>query len=228
MEYSRKDGYPGETDGKLYSLGDMVKAGCGDCQGCWDCCRGMGQSIVLNPLDISLLVKNLETSFETLLKDKIELKVEEGLILPCLKMRQEDEACVFLNGEGRCAIHPFRTGICRRFPLCRRYQNNSLQYILLVNGCTKENRTKVKVKKWIDTLNVQENEKFLTAWHYFCRGLEERIQKEADEKLAKAVSMYVLKRFYLETCPEPEDFYDWFWPRLREGEKEWLETQKMD
>mgnify|MGYP006990369988 CR=1 FL=1 len=33
-------------DMKLYDLNDMVKAGCRDCQGCCDCCCGMGQSIV--------------------------------------------------------------------------------------------------------------------------------------------------------------------------------------
>ena len=33
------------SDGKLYTNKDMVKAGCGECQGCSDCCRGMGNSI---------------------------------------------------------------------------------------------------------------------------------------------------------------------------------------
>ena len=29
------------SDGKLYSANDMVKAGCDDCKGCSDCCRGV-------------------------------------------------------------------------------------------------------------------------------------------------------------------------------------------
>ena len=32
------------SDGKLYGLRDMVKADCGGCEGCSDCCRGMGTS----------------------------------------------------------------------------------------------------------------------------------------------------------------------------------------
>ena len=40
------------SDGKLYTNKDMVKAGCGECQGCSDCCRGMGSSIFLDPMDI--------------------------------------------------------------------------------------------------------------------------------------------------------------------------------
>lgn len=30
------------SDGKLYGPNDLVKADCGDCHGCFDCCRGMG------------------------------------------------------------------------------------------------------------------------------------------------------------------------------------------
>ena len=40
------------SDGRLYSSGDMVKADCHDCKGCSACCRGMGNSIILDPMDI--------------------------------------------------------------------------------------------------------------------------------------------------------------------------------
>ena len=40
------------SDGKLYSANDMVKADCQDCKGCSACCHGMGESIMLDPLDI--------------------------------------------------------------------------------------------------------------------------------------------------------------------------------
>ena len=39
------------SDGKLYTSNDLVKADCGDCEGCHACCTGMGSSIVLDPLD---------------------------------------------------------------------------------------------------------------------------------------------------------------------------------
>lgn len=35
------------SDGKLYELDDMVKADCGGCNGCFSCCMGMGESIIL-------------------------------------------------------------------------------------------------------------------------------------------------------------------------------------
>lgn len=44
------------SDGKLYTSSDMAKADCHGCVGCSACCHGMGNSIVLDPRDISLLM----------------------------------------------------------------------------------------------------------------------------------------------------------------------------
>ena len=40
------------SDGRLYEANDMVKADCQDCKGCFDCCTGMGDSVVLDPLAV--------------------------------------------------------------------------------------------------------------------------------------------------------------------------------
>ena len=142
------------SDGKLYTSNDMVKADCGDCEGCSACCHGMGESIVLDPLDIYRLTTNLEMTFEQLLSQYVELNVVDGIILPNLKMAGSNEACGFLDRNGRCSIHAHRPGICRLFPLGRYYEDGGFQYFLQTHECKKENRTKVKVKKWIDTPNV--------------------------------------------------------------------------
>ena len=102
------------SDGKRYGLNDMVRAACNDCAGCSSCCEDMGESIILDPLDIYELTKNLNTTFENLLKEQIELHVADGMILPNLKMTDKD-VCPFLQ-EKRCSIHSFRPGICRVFP----------------------------------------------------------------------------------------------------------------
>ena len=41
----------------------------------------------------------------------------------------------------------------------------------------------------------------------------------ADESLAKQISMYVLKQFYLKPYELQEDFYRQFEERLREGKE---------
>ena len=47
------------SDGKLYEVNDMVKAGCDGCKNCHACCEDMGGSIVLDPLDIFNMTKKL-------------------------------------------------------------------------------------------------------------------------------------------------------------------------
>ena len=52
------------SDGRFYDLNDMVKAGCDDCRGCCDCCKGMGKSVVLDPYDVFRLEEGLGQSFQ--------------------------------------------------------------------------------------------------------------------------------------------------------------------
>ena len=203
------------SDGRLYGINDMVKADCGDCAGCSACCRGMGQSILLDPLDIYRLTSCLDCSFEKLLEDSVELNVVEGIILPNLKMNGEGECCAFLNQEGRCRIHPYRPGFCRIFPLGRIYENQSFQYFLQVHECPKENKSKVKVKKWIDTPEWKKNEKFIAEWHYFLKDLSIYMETDQGENRAKEINMSLLKLFYLTPYDFDRDFYDQFEERLR-------------
>lgn len=200
------------SDGKLYSSNDLVKADCGDCQGCCDCCCGMGESIILDPLDVYRLSAGLRKPFEELLTEHLELNVVDGLILPNLKMKDEKEQCSFLTAEGRCSIHTIRPGICRLFPLGRFYENGSFQYFLQVHECRKENRAKIKVKKWIDMPDVKRYEKFVNDWHYFLKDMERHVEQGFE--YAKTVSMYILKQFYYQPYDEKKDFYQQFELRL--------------
>ena len=201
------------SDGKLYSANDLVKADCGDCKGCSACCQGMGESIVLDPLDVYRLTTGLGVSFEALLGSKLELNVFDGMILPHLKMAGEKEACAFLNAEGRCSIHPYRPGICRLFPLGRIYIDEGFKYFLQIHECKNENRTKVKVKKWIDTPDLKQNDEFIMLWHDFVAEMQERLMNAGDEALFKKVNMYLLQSFFMEPYQE-EDFYKQFKERL--------------
>lgn len=202
------------SDGRLYSLNDMVKADCGDCKGCFACCQGMGESIVLDPLDVHRLAVNLGEGFEQLLEKHIELHVVDGLILPNLKLTGERERCTFLNDQGRCSIHGFRPGICRLFPLGRYYEDRSFRYFLQVHECKKENRAKVKVKKWIDTPDLKAYEAFINDWHYFLEDLDDMLSRDGDEGMRKGGCMYVLRQFYLTPFDGQQDFYGQFDERL--------------
>ena len=207
------------SDGKLYDINDLVKADCNDCKGCSACCQGMGQSIVLDPLDLYNLTVGLNITFEQLLAEAIELNVVDGVILPNLKMGGTSDSCHFLNEEGRCSIHGFRPGICRLFPLGRFYENQDFKYFLQIHECKNPNKTKVKVKKWIDTPNLQENRKYIIDWHYFIDDVQEKLTHITDDELIKKIDLFILQHFFMEPYHQMEDFYEQFNLRLEKAKK---------
>lgn len=201
------------SDGKLYTANDLVKADCHDCKGCSACCQGMGNSIILDPMDVAVLRKNLNQTFEGLLEKYIDINVVDGIILPNLRMAGEKEACVFLNKEGRCSIHAFRPGICRLFPLGRYYEGDGFKYILQIYECKKTDRSKVKVKKWLDMPNLKEYEKYILTWHNFLKKCEEGLE-ELDDDQKRILNMYVFRMFFQAEFYK-EDFYEEFYDRLK-------------
>lgn len=225
------------SDGRLYGLNDMAKLGCNDCSGCSSCCRGMGNTIVLDPYDVWRLTGGLGVSLQQLLAGHLELNVVDGIILPNLKLAGDSEQCTFLNEAGRCSIHPYRPGICRLFPLGRYYEEDGFRYILQVNECEKQNRSKVKIRKWMDTPDMERYDAYIADWHAFLSKLRAKLEKEtlagassdaADEEassqdLAKSISMYVLQQFYLLLYDTSRDFYSQYEARMAAA-KEWSEN----
>lgn len=207
------------SDGKLYGIEDLVEASCNGCKGAAVCCHGMGSSIILDPHDIYRLTTDLNKSFEELLTDRIELHVVDGIILPNLRMVGEEESCAFLDRSGKCSIHTSRPGICRIFPLGRYYDKHDFHYFLQQNECNHNSRTKVKVSKWIDTPDFEENKSFLLDWHYFLNDAEEIVKTAQDDQLVKNLNMYILSNFYVRPYSRENGFYDQFYVRLNEAKK---------
>ena len=200
---------------KLYGNNDMVKVGCHDCAGCSDCCRDMGQSIWLDPYDVYQLTTNLTKPFQSLLEKEIEFHVEDGLILPNIRMVGEKEPkCSFLNEEGRCSVHVFRPGFCRLFPMGRNYEDDKLSYFLLEGACPIPNKTKMKVNKWLNVPRIKDYEEFLIKWHALTKGLRNfYADNQENDAVTKAVNMQFLQIFYL-TPYTTEDFYIQFAERM--------------
>lgn len=205
------------SDGRLYGNNDMVKADCHGCKGCSQCCRGMGNSIVLDPFDVYRLQQGLGMDLTGLLgAEKVELNVVDGMILPNLKMVGAEEKCAFLNEEGRCSIHACRPGICRLFPLGRYYEDGDFKYFLQTGECTDTNRSKVKVSKWIDTPDIIRNHDFICQWHYFLNELEEIVGDLEDMELGKRLNMLMLQMFYMNPYDVESDFYGQFKNRMEQ------------
>ena len=208
------------SDGRLYSSNDMAKTDCKGCDGCSACCHDMGNSIVLDPLDVYRLSTNLSKSVNELLTGPLELNVVDGIILPNLKMARAEEACSFLDTNGRCTVHAFRPGICRMFPLGRFYENGSFRYFLQTKECSRENRTKQKIRKWIDMPEFGRYETFVADWHFFVRRLQDRLMQQSDMEAAQRINRYILQEFYFRGWDAEQNFYDQFSERLKKAQKE--------
>lgn len=206
------------SDGRLYSSGDMVRADCRDCEGCSECCRGMGSSIILDPMDVWRLQKGIKKGFQALLEEgKIELNMADGMILPNLKMDAEREACPFLDSQGRCSIHDCRPGLCRLFPLGRYYEENGFRYFIQIHECRKQDRGKIKIKKWLGIPNLKAYENYILEWHGFLNQCEDVLETLSEENV-RILELYVLRRFY-ETAYMAADengFYEEFSARMEE------------
>ncbi|MCF0133946.1 MAG: YkgJ family cysteine cluster protein [Blautia sp.] len=203
------------SDGKLYEANDMVKADCQDCVGCCDCCQGMGDTVILDPYDVFRLCHGLGKTMEMLLEESLEFGICDGNILPHLKMTEGmGERCIYLTEAGRCSIHPYRPGICRLFPLGRSYENGGFRYFLQTHECKKTNRSKIKVRKWIDTPNLAHYEAFVADWHYFLLDVQEILHGTEDEDLIRNLNLYILNLFYIKPYDAARSFYEQFYERL--------------
>lgn len=207
------------SDGKIYEINDMARLACNDCEGCHACCEGMGNSIILDPMDMWRLTAASGKQFEVLLADTIELNVVDGIILPNLKMAGEQERCIFLDEEGRCSIHTSRPGLCRTFPLGRIYEENKVRYFLQSDACEKKERSKMKIIKWLDMPEMKKYEQFLMQWHGIRKKIEARVVGDCDKQTAKTLNMFLLNIFFVTPYQPDEDFYVQFEARANQLEQ---------
>ena len=150
------------------------------CEGCGECCRGMGDTIVLDPYDAHQLTCGLKKPFSSLIGSSVELHAENGIILPHLAMKEADESCSFLCRDGRCGIHDFRPGICRLFPLARKYTAEGLKYFILPDSCKGHALSKTRIRSYIGIPDFADYERFKSDWHGFLSEAEEASMNRGD------------------------------------------------
>ncbi|MBE5879636.1 MAG: YkgJ family cysteine cluster protein [Lachnospiraceae bacterium] len=202
------------SDGRRYTSNDLVKLGCNECEGCSHCCRGMDDTISLDPYDICMLTRATGKEMAQLMQAEVALHVESGVIVPHLQMTN-DNHCPFLNEAGRCRVHESRPGICRLFPLGRVYEGDSFQYFLQTNECVKKDRTKVRIREWLGISNLREYEAFIAQWHSHMKALQSHPLMESD---AQALNLKHLQLFYFMPYSSVDTFLTEISKRLEQWE----------
>ncbi len=65
------------------------------------------------------------------------------------------------------------------FPWERVYEEDGFHYFLQIHECHKENRSKVKVKKWIGIPEIKRYEAFVLAWHDYLKRVGDEVKHAA-------------------------------------------------
>lgn len=125
-----------------------------------------------------------------------------------------DMARLACGNCGGCSIHDYRPGLCRTFPLGRIYGEKTVRYFMQKDGCKKQNRSKIKIEKWLDTPQNGAYEKYLAQWHDFRKRAGE-YGKKAGEEETKALNMLIFGLLYQKPYEE-EAFYQQFSGRLKQ------------
>lgn len=193
---------------RYFTSRDMARVSSRACEGCGKCCRGMGDTVHVDPYDCFMLTRELSRPFSALLDREIALHFEGRLMVPALKM---DPDCVFLGADGRCRIHRARPGICRLFPLGRDFNGDKVRYFLLEDACPEKSRTKVRIDRWLGIPDISVYEEFKLDWHRFQISLAYRLSRASDSETVRRTNLLVLETFYL---AEYTDFYPDFYGRL--------------
>lgn len=201
---------------RFYDLQDMARIGCNDCKGCFSCCQGMGDSVVLTPYDVHVLSVELRIPVDGLFQEWLQLNIVDGLLQPSMAMNGSEERCHALDAHGRCSIHAFRPSICRLFPLGRQYTGESIKYFVLEDACPAVGKNKVKISKWVERVEFKEHEVFLQQWHAFKKLCMAKLEEVQDESYQKQLMMLVLQLFFRKPYTEGR-FYVEFLERLAQA-----------
>ena len=98
-------------------------------------------------------------------------------------------------------------------------ETGGFKYILQIHECKKTSRSKIKVRKWVDTPDFRNYEKFVCDWHYFLLDVQSVLYESEDSDLIRNLNMYVVNQFYRKPYDEKRDFYEQFYERLAAGKE---------
>ena len=189
-----------------YQLNDIAKISSPSCEGCGECCRGMGESIELDPYDSFQLAEGLGARFADLINNEIALHSENGIILPHIVMKDGSDACSFLNPDGRCSIHSFRPGICRLYPLSRKYTEDGIRYFIQPDACSGHSLVKVKIRNYLQIQEYGKYDAFKWNWFHFLKDAEAAVVSDTDVSSGTKLGFFVLETFFLRPY-DGGDFY---------------------
>ncbi len=186
-------------ENRQLGLNDTLPFSCTHCGGC--CVHQ--EDLLLNPLDLFRLAKELEITVEQWLDQYGECYIGEESRMPILRIRPQGETrrCPLLKNN-KCSVHKAKPSVCGLYPLGR-----SVRYVLDEQGkpdmeksevmyfhsgffCGNQNGNQT-VREWLEEFHLLEGESFFIRWSQvvaetslFLRGLEKVVTNKDIMNLA--------------------------------------------
>ncbi len=159
-------------ENRQLGLNDTLPFSCTHCGGC--CVHQ--EELLLNPLDLFRLAKELEITVEQWLDQYGECYIGEESRMPILRIRPQGETrrCPLLKNN-KCSVHKAKPSVCGLYPLGR-----SVRYVLDELGNPDMEKSKVMyfhsgcfcgsqnghqtVREWLEEFHLLESESFFILW----------------------------------------------------------------
>lgn len=174
-------------------LSDALPFSCTHC----GCCCVHQEELLLNPLDLFRMVKELGITIEQWMEQYGECYIGQDSRMPIVRIRPQGETrrCPLLKNN-KCSIHKAKPSVCGLYPLGRtvRYvadeqgkpDMEKAEVIYFHSGCLCGSQTgKQTVGDWLKEFHLLENESFFILWSQvlmetsqFLRGLEKMVTNQ--------------------------------------------------
>lgn len=161
-------------ENRQLGLNDTLPCSCTHCGGC--CVHQ--EELLLNPLDLFRLAKELEITVEQWLDQYGECYIGEESRMPILRIRPQGETrrCPLLKNN-KCSVHKAKPSVCGLYPLGRsvRYamdkqgkldmEKSEVIYFHSGCFCGSQNGHQT-VREWLEEFHLLESEPFFIQWSH--------------------------------------------------------------
>lgn len=194
-------------ENRQLKLDDTLPFSCTHCGGC--CVHQ--EELLLNPLDLFRLAKELGITMEQWMEQYGECYIGEDSRMPIVRIRPQGETrrCPLLKNN-KCSVHKAKPSVCGLYPLGRsvRYAQDEQgkpdmeksEVIYFHSGCFCGSQTGHQtVREWLEEFHLLEDESFFIRWSQvlaktsiFLRKLEKAVTNQDIMNLAWSMVLGLL------------------------------------
>ena len=173
------------------------------CSGCAACCRHVKQNVPVEPLDVFRAAKFLRDSGEPVRStdEFLEKYAENVLLDECgffvfmLKVKGEEDACIFLEGN-RCSIQKAKPRTCRLYPfIAAPTRSGRFEYLVSREHAHHFKGPSVSTKRWMGKFFYPEEREAQRLEYRAVPQIARLLRLMPERELAHALTLFWWYRY---------------------------------